>query len=362
MSLSQVLDKSVVPNREILQTPVLVDASAVDSFTVKYHDPKIPTVSALSVNNGGSLVELVDAVGGSLTIDSYTRNTPGWYYTAGTWSPTINYAGANNVMLIVYGTNTAPAGVYPNNLFFADDASPSPPVVGVPPTATPAPYPYPAGPTPAPGWVLAATANFFGGGAVLNANGTLITEQTIITGTQPGTKLFFGGGGASVGASVPRGVSVIEADISTITGNNGAQLLCSGIVQSDGQAYFATDQLNSPASSYNAAFSAAPNQFAIGHNYTWAQTGPGATTYHWDVDVAPGVPGTSTITGNAFDTNSMVFLQGYIAAGATAVGNLRVLNKSTTAITVQSINALGALEVADTQRFDWVCLNPRWDT
>jgi len=360
MSLSQVLDKSVVPNREILQTPVLVDASAVDSFTVKYHDPKIPTVSALSVNNGGSLVQLVDAVGGSLTIDSYTRNTPGWYYTAGTWSPTINYAGANNVMLVVYGVNTAAVGAYPNNLWFADDAAPTPPVVGTPPTSSA--VPYPPAPVPNAGWVLAATANFFGGAAVVNASGELITEQTLITGTQPGTKVFFGGGGASVGASVPRGVSILEADISTITGNNGAQLLCSGVVQSDGQAYFATDQVNSPASSYNATFSGAPNQFEIGHNYVWAQTGPGATTYHWDVDITPAVPGESTIGGNAFDTNSMIFLQGYIAAGATAVGNLRVLAKTNNSITVQSINALGALEVADVQRFDWVCLNPRWDT
>jgi len=359
MSLSQVLDKSVVPNREVLQTPVLVDASAVGAFTVAFANPLIPTEVELFTNSGGSGINTVDAIGSVLTQDVYTRNSPGWYFQVPAWRPTLNYAGANNVMLVSYGANTAAVGAYPNNFWFADDAAPSPPPVGVPPTSSA----VGANPPVAnPGWVLAATANFFGGAAVVNANGQLITEQTLITGTQPGTKVFFGGGGASIGASVPRGVSILEADISTILGNNGAQLLCAGVVQSDGQAYFATDQNNSPASSYNATFSAAPNAFEIGHNYTWAQTGPGATTYHWDVDVAPGVPGESTITGNAFDTNSMVFLQGYIAAGATAVGNLRVNAKSTTAITVQSINALGALEVADVQRFDWFCLNPRWDT
>ena len=391
MSLSQTLDKSVVPNREVFVAPLLSGAVALNSLAVEQQTPLVANhqqYASLNTNTGGAQRFMASPIGTSWDCDN-TYEAGSSYHTtdfaAPNWSALTDYSGAstsgnNNYALVVYGVNTAPAGVYPNNIFYSVDGVPAPgskALVGVPPTATPAPYPYPAGPTPAAGWVLAATSDKSGvgggGAAVVGGGGVAAMEHWIVGGFEPATLQWFGGGGAGIGASNPLGATLTQSDISTAKGNNGALLDVAGVVKVDGLALHTTDQALAPASSAGAAFSAAPAFFQIGHNYVWAQTGPGATTYHWDVDVVGGgapaiVAGQTVITGGAnaaFDPACLVFLQTEIepAFAAHPKGILSVQSKSATAIIIQSLNAAtGALEPLDISAFQWLVVNPNWTT
>ena len=333
-----------------------------------YWNPTNPNIlqNTLNTNGGGTDRVMGNAVGSTTTDNAYYTNAQQVNYQCPTWNATYNYAGVHNAVLIVYGTNTSAAGVYPNNIFFADDAAPTPPVVCVPPTPTPAPYPV--SPAVNPGWVLAKDAAFFGGAAVVNGTGFMELLETRINGTSPAVTTFFGGGGQSIGAAVPRGVTIQEADISTITGNNGALLDVAGLARCDGLFIHDTDQNLSPASSANANFSGAPNAFQFGNNYVWSPTGPGATTYHWDVNVTPGVAGQITLSGGAaqtaFDPQCiMMVTRKFVTGATTAIGNICVDSKTATTIVISSrASADQSLVAADVGQIEWICFNPNWTT
>jgi hypothetical protein len=278
-------------------------------------------------------------------------------YTAPDWSPTINY-NAYNFLLIKYGVNTAPANSYPNNIFFASNASPTPPVVGVPPTSTPAPYP--ALPTVNPGWLLASVANFVVGSSVVDENGAMAIRATFIQANAPATTTFFGGGGETVGLSIPRGVTIQEADITTLSGNNGALLDVAGVMKADGVYIHNTDQALAPASSANSNVA----NFTLGTNYTW--TAPVAPATAWTWAGAAGTAGSTTLTGPAnsmpFDPQCMMMITRKFIAGAThAIGNLCVDSKGATSVVISSRASTDqSLVAADVGAFEWICFNPNW--
>jgi len=299
------------------------------------------------------------------------------------WSPTVNYNTASGMsdILVVYGANTNPAGLYPNNIFYVSGGD-GVAVVGVPPTLTPAPYPAnggtplapTGGPVPTTGWVLCNSAlneGRFGGGApsVVDANGNCPVMTTYVGSYSPATMNFFGGGGASIGTADLRGVSLSQAPATTAQSLNGSTISVAGVVNLDGLGFQRTDQSISPASSYFSYNSANPQvriQFQLGNNYTWAVSTVAGNPYGWTV--AAGTPGTSTITGGAnaaFDPDCLVFLQTELepVLGAHPKGVLSVQAKSTTAIVIQSINpATNAIEPTDVSYFQWMVMNPRWDT
>ena len=317
--------------------------------------------STIFANSSGVGTQQLNAIGSTTTYDYFTNNAELVYFTAPQWSPTLDYRGANNNELVVYGVNTAPAGDYPNNIFFADDAAPSPPPVGTPPTNTPAPYPV-LGPAVNPGWTLAATAAFFKGASVVDENGVMEVRVTAVQGNAPAITNYFGGGGESTGISVPRGVTIQEADTTTLQGNNGALLDVAGTCKADGFSIHNTDQNLSPASSANALFiPASPNGFVLGQNYVW--TAPVAPATQWKWVGSAGLAGQTTINGPAqsmaFDINSIVLLTP-VYTGATACGSLTLSGKSATEIIVDSRDPAGALVAGDVRSFQWIVFNPNW--
>jgi hypothetical protein len=299
------------------------------------------------------------------------------------WSPTVNYnqAFGMNDNLVVYGANTNPAGLYPNNIFYVSGGD-GIAVVGVPPTLTPAPYPAnggtpsapTGGPVPTTGWVLCNSAlneGRFGGGppSVVDGNGNCPISVAYVGSFLPANISFFGGGGASVGANDLRGVTVSQAPATTAQSLNGATINVAGVVNVDGIGFQRTDQSISPASSYFAFNNATPQariQFELGNNYTWTQQVAPGTLWGWASAV--GTAGTSTITGGAnaaFDPDCLVFLQTELepVLGAHPKGVLSVQAKSNTAIVIHSINpATNAIEPTDVSFFQWMVMNPRWDT
>jgi len=365
MSLSQTLDKSKVVQNVVLNNAVLGGASGVTTSAVNVDNASSLAAVQLTTNAGSGQVQLFDPAGGRYVVQSYVNNQGVTNYVAPQWNPLLNY---NNLQgyIVVYGVNTSPPGVYANNLFESYVIPPASTVVGTPPTSTAAPYPV-GGPTPNSGWILCRDAAFFGGAAVLDNNGSIVCEQTIIGAGRPGTKNFFGGGGASLSGSSPRGVTIAESDITTASGNNGALLDVAGTLQADGIYLHNTDQSLSPASSANAAFDAGTT-FNIGTNYTWSPTGPGASTYHWDAGVPAGVPGQTTLTGPAlsmaFDPQCIMMVQRKYTAGTYAAGNLCVDSKTATTITISSRDPANSnlLITADLSPFEWICFNPNWAT
>ena len=384
MSLSQVLDKSVVPNREVLVSPVLSGATAVGSLVVAQQTPFTQNhqqYASLNTNVGGALRYMASPIGSTWDCDNTYEAGSSYHikdFSAPNWSATTDYSGTsssgnNNYALVVYGVNTAPAGVYPNNIFYSVDGVPAPgskATVGVPPTATPAPYPYPAGPVASAGWALAATSDKTGvggaGAAVVGAGGVAAMEHWVVGGFEPATVQWFGGGGASLGASNPLGATLSQSDISTAKGNNGALLDVAGVVLAEGFSLHTTDQALAPASSFGATFSGAPNAFQIGHNYVWSPIGPGSTQYHWDVDVVAPVAGTCLINGgtnSAFDPTSLIFLQTELepALGASK-GILTVSAKTATSVLIIAKTPANATDATDTSIFQWMVVNPNWQT
>jgi hypothetical protein len=292
------------------------------------------------------------------------------------WSPLVNYDGVRNI-LVLYGTNTNPVGVYPNNVFYVSGGD-GVPVLGVPPTQTPAPYPVTGGtlqnvtggPTPTAGWVLANSNNTeqrFGGGppAVVTGAGTAQIVYYDIGSYTPCQAVFFGGGGASIGAADNRGITLQQSASTTLQSLQGATLTVAGVVNMDGLAFQRTDQSVSPASSffaYNNATPQARQNFVLGNNYTWTKQADPGTLYGWLE--AAGTAGQSIITGGtnaAFDPDCMVFVSTQVALGA-AKGILSVQAKTATSITIASRDATNALVAGDNSFFEWICFNPRWDT
>ena len=356
MSLSQTLDKSKAVQNVVLNNAVLGGSSGVVTSAISVGNPTTPSGVFLTDNVNSGQVTLADGAGGRLVYESYVNNNGLWTYQAAQWSPTLNY---NNLAgyIIVYGTNTAPVGSYPNNLFEPYNA-PGPSVVGTPPTSTAAPYPV-LGPTPNPGWILCSTANFIGGAAVLTAGGSIQIEQTVIGAGRPGTKFWFGGGGETLGTNVPRGVTLAEADITTISGNNGALLDVAGVCRADGIYIHNTDQALSPASSANSGVN-----FTIGQNYTWTAPVAPATAYSWVG--AAGTAGSTTLSGPAasmaFDPNCvMMVTRKFVAGAAHAIGNLCIDSKTATTMVISSrASADQTLVATDVGRFEWICFNPNW--
>ena len=320
--------------------------------------------STLGTNGGGAFRVMSGGVGTTTTDNVYYTNAEQTNYEAPAWNATYNYAGVHNYVLVVYGTNTAAVGDYPNNIFYALDTAPTPPVVGVPPTLTPAPYPAGGG-VPSAGWLLAKDSVASGGASVVADNGFAPLHDCILSGYEPALYRFFGGGGESIGLSVPRGVSIQESSIVASTNtNNGALLDVAGVAKADGFYIHNTDQALSPASSANALFiPASPNGFVLGNNYTWTAPVAPATAWHWVG--AAGTAGSMTLSGPAtsmaFDPNCMVMLTP-VFVGASACGSIGLSNKATTSITIDSRDAAGAVEAGDVRSIEWIVFNPNWTT
>jgi hypothetical protein len=358
MSLSQTLDKSKVVQNVVLNNAVLAGASGVTTSAINVDNASSLAGVQLTTNAGSGQVQLTDPAGGRLVSQSYVNNNAITSYIAPAWNPLLNY---NNLQgyIVVYGTNTAPAGSYPNNLFEAYLGVPgSSTVVGTPPTSTAAPYPA-LGPTPNSGWILCSTANFIGGAAVLAANGQIDVTQTVIGAGRPATTYFFGGGGESIGTDVPRGMTLSEADITTISGNNGALLDVAGVAKADGFYVHDTNQSLSPAASANGGVN-----FTLGQNYTW--TAPVAPATAWTWVGSAGTGGSTTITGPAqsmaFDPNCMMMVTRlFVTAAAHAIGILCVDSKTATSMVISSrAPADQSLVALDVGRFEWICFNPNW--
>lgn len=68
--------------------------------------------------------------------------------------------------------------------------------------------------------------------------------------------------------------------------------------------------------------------------------------------------GVATINTTAADVTCYILLTHTNLNATTAVGTLRVVNKIANSFTVNSVNALGAIEVGDDSDFDWLIVNP----
>jgi hypothetical protein len=316
--------------------------------------------NTLVTNGGGTARIMGNAIGTQVVENAYYSNAQQTNYQCPTWNATYNYTGVHNYVLVVYGTNTAAVGAYPNNIFYALDSAPTPPVVGVPPTLTPAPYPAGGG-VPSAGWLLAKDSVAQGGASVVGGTGGAPLLYTILSGYSPAQSQWFGGGGASIGISAPRGLTLVEGGDASL---DGALLDLAGVVKADGISLHNTDQNLSPASSYGAVFAAGDTAFTIGRNYTWTATAPGATTYQWVG--AAGTAGQITLSGgagtSAFDVASiMMVTRKYVPLAAHAIGNLCVDTKSNTAMVISSrASADQSLVVADVGQIEWIAFNPNW--
>jgi hypothetical protein len=317
--------------------------------------------NTLQTNGGGTFRVMGNGVGSQTQDNAYYTNAQQVNYQAPAWNATYDYGPPHNNVLIVYGTNTAAVGDYPNNIFYSTGA----PVVGVPPTLTPAPYPAGGG-VPSVGWALAKDGGLlYGGATVVGGTGNLQISETICQGGYPGLIRFFGGGGESVGGAVPRGMDLTEAGISaTANNNNGALLDLAGVMKADGVYIHNGDSALSPASSANALFiPPSANGFVLGNNYTWTAPTPPATAWHWVG--AAGTAGSMTLSGPAtsmaFDVNCMVMLTP-VTVGATAAGSIGLSNKASTSITIDSRDAAGAVLAGDVRSIEWIVFNPNWTT
>jgi hypothetical protein len=340
--------------------------------------PSTPAVGAQSLTElqalpgavGSQIVQkLNDGTTWTQTAISATSEYIETFFNAPVWVSTIDY-GIYNGTLVVYGTNTNVAGLYPNNIFFASGT----PAVGVPPTLTPAPYPTTTGgvtptggPTPSSGWVLAATYTSGRGSAVLNENGGAgqsgVVQSMKVGGGEP-LRFDWGGGGAdSVNAANPLGMSLSTAGLVGAQAQNGALLQVSGQMRADGFSFAITDQSLCPSSSYFATSNAAVPaliSFTLGQNYTW--TAPISPGTKWGWAQTAGSGGITTITGGAFDPFALVFVQRETVAGNPAIGVLEVAAKTVNSITVRSIDALNAVATTDVGNFQWVVFNADWSS
>ena len=384
MSLSQSLNKSVVPNVAVLISPdlegsvTLGQASGKNLFSVTASPPSAVSAGQLSLTQ----LQAFNGLQGTGILQRQNNGTQWtqatvssgseyleYFFNAPAWIPTVDYSGQNNYALIVYGTNTNTGDLYPNNIFFSVGT----PAVGVPPTSTPAPYPATTGgvtptggPTPNAGWVLAATyvlGSGLGSAVVTGSGGSGAFQQTIFGGFEPLAFQWGGGGRDSIGTDTPLGMTLTCAGLVGAGSLNGAKLQVAGTVRADAFSFATTDQSLCPASSYNAKNPAGGAVvFQIGQSYTWTAPVAPATTWAWVAAV--GTPGTTTINGGtnaSFSPDSLVFLQSEVelSLGA-AKGILSVQSKTNTSVVIHSLNTSNALETGDTSFFQWMVMNPNW--
>jgi hypothetical protein len=297
------------------------------------------------------------APGGQQIIKRYTDAVELTYSQSPTWSPTVNYTQFPGLM-VLYGTNSAPAGSYPNNVYFP--SGPTPAAVGVPPSNVST-----GGGAANPGWILSAT--WGGGASSVDQVGYLPLQAFVYPGNNPAYVDFFGGGRPSIGTDVPIGVTIEESDTSTTNGNNGAQLTVAGQVRADAFSYLPTNQSLGPASSVpsaNGSYFAITSDglpFSLGKNYAWVlNPAPSANgTYWWNVTAGTG--GTSVVTAPACSPGAMIFLQRELDLG-TATGTLAVSAKSTTSFTVTSRDSANAVVATDVAFYNFQIMNPDWST
>jgi hypothetical protein len=67
--------------------------------------------------------------------------------------------------------------------------------------------------------------------------------------------------------------------------------------------------------------------------------------------------GSAIISSTASDVTSYIFLTRTDLNASTAVGELRITNKSASTFTVNSVDATGTVETGDLSSFDWVIIN-----
>lgn len=315
-------------------------------------------VGLLTVRDGaggpGQQVETIitDNIGGQ-TANFYGKGVNFQAFIIPFWASNIDYS-LHYDELVQYGTSTAPAGSYPDNIYYASGVGV--PVVGVPPLVLG---------SVSTGWARASTSTL--PQPTPSSNGYVYTMATDVIAGSPAFTNFFGGGRPSVNNDAPLGVTIQQADTVTAGGNNGAQLVCSGRVFADGFTYLPTNQALGPASSspeadgtYIALTSdSAP--FSLGKNYTWAlNPTPGANgTYWWSVTTGTG--GTSVVTCPACSVGAMIFVQRELDVGP-AAGALTVSLKTATSFTLTSQSATNTLVTTDSAFYNFQIMNPDWSS
>jgi hypothetical protein len=308
-------------------------------------------------NNSGQSQSIMTVPGGQEVRTEYGDSAHLKYLVSQVWSPTVDYT-QFPALMVIYGTNSAPAGSYPNNIYFP--SGPAVAVVGVPPSNVST-----GGGAANPGWILAST---WGGGAPqINSSGFTFLERFVYGGNAPAYLELFGGGRPSVGSDTPTGLTLEQSDTSTAAGNNGAQLIVSGQVKADAFSYLPTDQSLGPASSVpngTGSYSGITSDslpFSLGKNYSWVvNPAPSANGGYWWNAVA-GTGGTSVVTCPACSPGAMIFCQRELDLG-TAAGTLAVSAKTTTSFTLTSRDSANAVVAADTAFYNFQIMNPDWST